>query len=57
MAALEGGPDSRQTKPFGPFLPSRPGEFHLEPLTEPDLTLSRHAARAAARRLQQLVVA
>jgi hypothetical protein len=31
--------------------------FHLEPLTEPDLTLSRHAARTAARRLQQLAVA
>jgi hypothetical protein len=32
-------------------LPSRPGEFHPEPLTEPDLTLSRHPARATARRL------
>src|SRR6202048_4837532 len=31
--------------------PSRPGEFHPEPLTDPDLTLSRHPARAAARRL------
>jgi hypothetical protein len=31
--------------------PSRPGEFHPEPLTEPDLTLSRHPARAIARRL------
>src|SRR6476660_8448254 len=31
--------------------PSRPGEFHPEPLTEPDLTLSRHPARATARRL------
>src|SRR6267378_3482973 len=29
-------------------LPSRPGEFHPEPLTEPDLTLSRHPARATA---------
>jgi hypothetical protein len=29
----------------------RPGEFHPEPLTEPDLTLSRHPARATARRL------
>jgi len=27
-------------------LPSRPGEFHPEPLTDPDLTLSRHPARA-----------
>src|SRR6266480_2774003 len=32
-------------------LPSRPGEFHPEPLTDPDLTLSRHPARAVARRL------
>ena len=31
--------------------PSRPGEFHPEPLTDPDLTLSRHPARATARRL------
>src|SRR5215472_13628905 len=32
------------------LLPSRPGEFHPEPLTDPDLTLSRHPARATARR-------
>jgi hypothetical protein len=32
-------------------LPSPPGEFHPEPLTDPDLTLSRHPARAIARRL------
>src|ERR1700730_4047517 len=32
-------------------MPSRPGEFHPEPLTGPDLTLSRHPARATARRL------
>ena len=25
-------------------MPSRPGEFHPEPLTDPDLTLSRHPA-------------
>ena len=30
------------------YLPSRPGEFHPEPLTDPDLTLSRHPARATA---------
>ena len=29
-------------------LPSRPGEFHPEPLTDPDVTLSRHPARAIA---------
>jgi hypothetical protein len=33
------------------WWPSRPGEFHPEPLTDPDLTLSRHPARATARRL------
>src|SRR5689334_13814323 len=32
-------------------LPSRPGESHPEPLTDPDLTLSRHPARAIERRL------
>ena len=32
-------------------MPSRPGEFHPEPLTDPDLTLSRHPARAIARKL------
>jgi hypothetical protein len=31
--------------------PSRPEEFHPEPLTDPDLTLSRDPARATARRL------
>jgi len=32
-------------------LPSRPGEFHPEPLTEPDVSLSTYPARATARRL------
>src|SRR6266446_6464918 len=32
-------------------LPSRPGEFHPESLTDPDLILSHHPARATARRL------
>src|SRR5580704_3252691 len=31
--------------------PSRPGEFYPESLTEPDLILSHHPARAIARRL------
>ena len=31
--------------------PSRPGKLHPEPLTDPDLTLSRHPARAITRRL------
>ncbi len=32
-------------------LPSRPRELHPEPLTDPDLNLSIHTARAIARRL------
>ncbi len=32
-------------------LPSRPGEFHPEPLTEPDVILSHHPAHAITRRL------
>jgi hypothetical protein len=31
--------------------PSRAGEFHPEPLTDPDLILSHHPARVTARRL------
>jgi hypothetical protein len=34
-----------------PELPSRPGEFHPEPLTDPDMSLSIHPARAIVRRL------
>jgi len=33
------------------MLLSRPGEFHPEPLTDPDVILSHHPARATARRL------
>src|SRR5882672_3221053 len=36
---------------LGPWPPSRPREFHPEPLTDPDVTLSRHPARATAGRL------
>ena len=32
-------------------LPSRPGEFHPEPLTDPDVILSHHPAHAITRRL------
>src|SRR5215813_12124175 len=32
-------------------MPSRPREFHPEPLTEPDVILSHHPARVIARRL------
>jgi hypothetical protein len=35
-------PDIVKTTP----LPSRPREFHPEPLTDPDLILSHHPARA-----------
>src|SRR6202049_680864 len=31
-------------------MPSRPGEFHPEPLTDPDLILSHHPPRVIARR-------
>src|SRR5216683_6789811 len=34
-----------------PSLPSRPGEFHPEPLTDPYVNLSIHTARVIARRL------
>ena len=33
------------------LLPSRPGEFHPEPLTDPCLTVSGHTARATRGRL------
>jgi len=50
-SAAEGRPTvvvgaSRRSK-----MPSRPGEFHPEPLTDPDLNLSIHPARVIARRL------
>src|SRR6516165_5312794 len=32
------------------IVPSRPGEFHPEPLTDPDVILSHHPARAPERR-------
>src|SRR5262249_37008419 len=32
-------------------MPSRPREFHPEPLTDPDVILSHHPARVTARRL------
>src|SRR5262250_1660295 len=32
-------------------MPSRPEEFHPEPLTDPDVILSHHPARVTARRL------
>ena len=38
-------------------LPSRPGEFHPEPLTDPDLNLSIHPARATDEGLPPFVKA
>src|SRR5208283_3821533 len=42
------------TSAYGQILvqksPSRPGEFHPEPLTDPDRRLSPHPARATQRR-------
>jgi hypothetical protein len=37
--------------------PSRPGELHPEPLTDPDMTLSRHPARAVLERLSPFIQA
>lgn len=37
---------ARRRKDAREKLPSRPGEFHPEPLTEPDLSLSTYPARA-----------
>ena len=45
---------SRQLKKEGLLRlagPSRPGEFHPEPLTEPDVSLSTYPARATHRKL------
>ena len=41
----------RRTTIEPPESPSRPGELHPEPLTDPDLILSHHPARATVRRL------
>ena len=54
LAALEdalsrGRPEIFNTDQ-GAQLPSRPGEFHPEPLTDPDVILSYHPARATERR-------
>jgi hypothetical protein len=42
---------AQSARDFRPFLPSRPGQFHPGPLTEPYVSISIHTARAAARRL------
>ena len=35
--------------------PSRPGELHPEPLTDPDRTIAHHPARAARERLSPFI--
>jgi len=40
----------RAGKVIHDLMPSRPGEFHPEPLTDPDVILSHHPARATERR-------
>jgi hypothetical protein len=44
--ALAMGLDKEDTIVKRRMAPSRPGEFHPEPLTDPDLNLSIHPARA-----------
>src|SRR5438128_5075647 len=46
MSVVRGRPEVKTA-----LLPSRPREFHPEPLTDPDLNLSIHPARAIDRRL------
>jgi len=43
--------DGQLLQCVSPEVPSRPGEFHPESLTDPDLNLSIYPARATARRL------
>ena len=51
MATTEQSVPNRRIGTFGRGCRVGPGDFHPEPLTDPDLTLSRHPARATARRL------
>jgi len=50
-AAFRGTPVVLPTWSRRQPLPSRPGEFHPESLTDPDVILSHHPARATKRRL------
>jgi hypothetical protein len=50
-AAFGGTPAVTAASSARRHLPSRPREFHPEPLTDPDVILSHHPARATARRL------
>jgi hypothetical protein len=47
----QGKAENAVAVPSRRLLPSRPREFHPEPLTDPDLNLSIHPARAIDRRL------
>src|SRR6516162_11720875 len=51
MSANWGNSESIYSLGVLPPVPSRPGELHPEPLTDPDLILSHHPARATVRRL------
>ena len=50
-AGFDGVWDNYQCKHYDDALPSRPGELHPESLTDPDVILSHHPARATMRRL------
>ena len=47
----QGNSGRAEESPDPTFLPSGPGEFHPESLTDPDVILSHHPARVIARRL------
>ena len=49
MSDIEGSPEDICSDGVLLSLPSRPGDFHPEPLTDPGLILSHHPARATAR--------
>ena len=51
MSGSEGATDGLRPTTQPQLVPSRPGDFHPEPLTDPDLILSHHPARAIARSL------
>ena len=46
VAALQAAADKKSPDIIRKRLPSRPGELHPEPLTEPDVSLSTYPARA-----------
>lgn len=54
-AAIGGRPSVGGMAGLGAVMPSRPGEFHPEPLTDPDLNLSIHPARTIDRGLPSSV--